>query len=180
MVLGANLKKMKSDEVKNLYTHSNKNEPDKISYPIYQTLTPSYTKIPIPTEIKINHTSLDSFKKFNSRVDEISKTGVDVEEQLASMLNQIKNEDTTGKILGIDFNCQALLNIARIFNKFKIESQEKKLIEIYRWFLEDVANSKNFKTVVVQMLTKNEKMMLKHHFANLNFDVVLMEKYLGK
>lgn len=159
LVLGADLKPMKTNEVQTLTSFQNKKydvseKPVKLSNIDVDKKT---------TNLQANKTNrietIKTFRDFKKIVDGMEKP-IDKNE-IDKIINSLKNAETANKVVSIDFDAQYLM---KLLKKMDEEQYNEYLIEV----LVCISKTKNFKNLIKQMLSKNEKALIKKMIIKYN------------
>ena len=169
---------MKTQEAQSIYTVPKKSEQNCSTLPVFKK--PEDLKLGDITQV-FNENGISEkivdFKTFKIKLEKIVKESQNTSEKINEFLKFVKNGNQVSKIVGVDFNVEYILILSRTITNRKFLNQEG--LDNYIWLLKEICQTKNFQTVVKQMLGKNDKMVIRNQFRNLDFDEELINKFIA-
>ncbi len=161
MVLGANIKSMKTSEIQYM-TKGSKTSEAKITNPLFEGSIPeenAVVKQEAESSEDFDHFEIDSYKPFKMTIDRFAKDRDFRLKHMGTFLTKSKDEKAINRIVSIDFDAKYFVTLARLISDENelLETINKDLVE----FIEAVSKTKNFTMMIKKMLSKSEKMVVK-------------------
>lgn len=154
MVLGANLKSMKTKEAQLLCTAQKTGEATQETLPVYA--------VPKETEVGRPETGneVSDYKAFRLRIGQLEPNA----QSLTAFLKDVKAADKVAKIVSVDFDASLLLKLAKLVDSVETAEIASFLADL-EWLLSEIGKSKNAGTVVRGMLSRSDKGLLRERFG---------------
>ena len=159
MVLGANLKPMKTLEIN--YMAKVESKKDNLFASNFFETKPNPPKIEsalLHKEAGPELLKIDTYKAFKNTIDKFAKDSQFMKANIDDFLGQASDEKTITKIISIDFDAKYLVLLLKLVNANAETpgSTFEKLLD----FLDAVSQSKNFSMMVKKMLNRAEKTLI--------------------